>query len=440
MDDFALPSDVQPFPVAPAPREQQEPRSASATIEGSEETSSEVQAPQRRRRQPKPLPIDTNLELRASDLVHWGSEYLTRMRKAREIKEAAKSARQAKQNAEMWVIGRGLGNVGWGLGRDRSVKNPILADLFSGAALWEGVTGIKRRRDSEEEPDEGESVDEEGRRVRARQDESEHHIGHGEEMELEEGLRFLDEEDVELPRKAPSALDAHLSDTMPWNVTASLRRSSVIRSGGPGPLTAIGGPSSAGGPSSIGPFPGSFGRRSRAGSRIVSASPLVGRGLGLPPEPSLMAIGQQEEPMQVVGDDQPAFQTSDVGPGGFETIGGEEFEFHGPGAVEDTQMVTQSSWVRAALDIESDNFLEFVKAGVRGQIQDREQYGGEEEEEVRTEDVQVTFEELLPPQRNMRLVAASGLLHVLSLASRGLLNVKQEEAFGSIRISVVGEL
>ena len=451
VDDYILPSDAQPFSTTAAAPAQAPRRSSSVSFEDFEEPSSTVEALQRRRRQPKPLAADSILELRNSDLARWNSEYLTNMQNAREAKEAAKATRQAKQNAEMWVIGRGLGNVGWGFGRDRLVQNPILAGLFSGEALWEGVTGIKRRRETEEEPEEGEGLDTEDRRVRARSEEGEEDIGRGEPMDLDEGIHLpAGEEDVELAREAPSALDAHLSDTMPWNMTASLRHSSVPRSAGPGPFAAgIAGPSAAGGPSSTGPMPGSLTRRSRsrAGSRIVSASPLVGRGLGLHSEreASLAAAAQVEEPLQLPGGDQPAFPTSDVGgpEGAFPMFGGEEeFELYGPAAAADTQTAAESQWVRAALDAESGNFLEFVRAAVRGQIQDREQYVGEEEEEteVRAEEVQVLFEELLPPERNTRLVAASALLHVLSLASRGLLNVKQDEAFGDIGIRIASEL
>lgn len=456
-DDYVLPSDAQPFSVAMAPRTQAVQPSSSVPAEELEESSSTVQVLQRRRRQPKPLPTDSILELRNTDLARWNAEYLTNMQNAREAKEAARSSRQAKQNAETWVIGRGLGNVGWGFGRDHLVTNPILADLFSGEGLWEGVTGIKRRREAEgEEVDEGEGLGPDDRRVRARSDEDEL-IGRGEPMELDEAFRLpAGEEDVELAREAPSALDARMSDTMPWNITASLRHSSVPRSAGAGPFAAIGGPSSAGGgrPPSVGPIPGSLDRRSRsrAGSRIVSASPLVGRGLGLHPEldPSLAAAAaatttqEEEEPVRFFDEDLPAFSTSDIGPGvGFQTYGEEgEFELYGPGAAVDTQTAAQSQWVRTALDVESGNFLEFVRAGVRGRIQDQEQYIGVEEEEtdVRAEDVQVLFEELLPPERNTRVVAASGLLHVLSLASRGLVKVKQEAAFSNIEISIVGEL
>ncbi|KAL9081140.1 MAG: hypothetical protein Q9157_000231 [Trypethelium eluteriae] len=449
VDDYALPSDAKLFSVGVTPSAGRVNRPSSTTFEEYEESSSEVRVPQRRRRRQKPLPPDAVLELRNADLVRWNTEYPTNMQAAKERKEAAKSARQAKQNAELWVIERGLGNVGWGFGRDRLVRNPILAELFSGAGLWEGATGIKRRHETEDtEPDEGEDLDANSRRVRARYDEDED-LGRGEPMEIEEVLRLGGDEDIELAREAPSALDAHLSDTMPWNVTASLRHSSAARSAGPGPFTAAVGLSSAGGPSSVGARPGSLGRprsrsRSRAGSRIVSASPLVGRGLGLPLDPSLAAVVSQEEPAQPVGEDQPRFLTStDAGAGGEEaelqTMSGvhPEFELYGLGAAVDTQTAATSQWVQAALDAESANFLEFVKVAVAGHIQDREQY---EEEPIRAGDVRITFEELLPPERNTRLVAASGLLHVLSLASTTLVRVDQEEDFGEIGLRIVDEL
>ena len=440
-DDYALPSDAQPFSTAGHP--QQEVLRSSSVFEESEDSSSEVQAPQRRRRQRRPLRADPVLELRNADLALWSTEYVSNMQKTRDAKFAARSARQARQNAETWVITRGLGNVGLGFGRDRSITNAMLAELFSGEALWEGVTGLKRPREVAEESEGSESAEGERRRVRRREDNGEQ-IGRGEPMELDEVFRLAGEEDVELPREAPSALDPRLSDTMPWNITASLRHSSVPRSTGPAPFAAHAGPSSTGRPSSTSALPGNLGHsRSRAGSRIISASPLVGRGLGLPLDPSFAALAAEQEaeaiPL-VAGDDQPAFPTSDIGAfGGFETFGEGEFEPYGSGAAVDMQTAAASQWMRGALDAENGNFLEFVKTGIRGQIQDEELYL-REGEEVPTEDVQVKFDALLPPERNTRLVAAAGLLHVLSLATRGLLNVKQEEAFGEIGIGIVGEL
>lgn len=52
----------------------------------------------------------------------------------------------------------------------------------------------------------------------------------------------------------------------------------------------------------------------------------------------------------------------------------------------------------------------------------------------------ITFEKLLPPQHNTEIVAAQGLLHVLSLATKGLIDVEQNEAFGDIDLSIVSAI
>ena len=103
---------------------------------------------------------------------------------------------------------------------------------------------------------------------------------------------FRGDEDVELPRDAPSALDdQQVFSAMPWNISASIRGSSAVpRSGRFGMSGSVGGLSTQ-----------------RRGSRMVSASPLKGRGqpggldalksfdseadygfddFGLPPQPS----------------------------------------------------------------------------------------------------------------------------------------------------------
>ncbi|KAI9693347.1 MAG: hypothetical protein M1822_005343, partial [Bathelium mastoideum] len=449
MDDFGVPPNVQSVSDSLAAGPGPQPPSSGA-IEEFEDTSSEARAPQRRHRQPKAIPVDPVLELRNADLVLWDSGYLSTMAKVWNAKTAAKAARRAKENAEAWIIGRGLGNVGWGFGQDHAVKNPLLADLFSGEALWERITGIKRRHETIREASEPDGADAENRRVRPRGEEGDQ-IGRGETMEFDHGLRFGGEEDVELPREAPSVLDVHLSDTMPWNITASLRHSSVpLSAGAGGPFATYTGPSSAGLPSSIGAPTRSRGRGSRAGSRIVSASPLVGRGLGLPLDPSVSAASAQEQnqdqeadPLVGVGaDNQFALPTSgDLSAAGSPTFGGEVSALDELGAAADMQMAARPQWMGTVLDAESENFLDFLRTGVRGRLQEREQYLGHgEEESIPAENVMVRFEELLPPRRNTRLVAASGLLHVLSLASRGSVNVRQVEAFGDIEISIPGEL
>ena len=171
---------------------------------------------------------------------------------------------------------------------------------------------------------------------------------------------------------------------MPWNVSSSKHGS---RPGSARPLLGniLGGfPSSAGGLSSfaggagieLGPPP------VRPSSRLTSASPLVGRGAPLP-----------------------------------ELEDEEDFELYGPAAVVDTQIAQESQWIRATLDQESSNFLEFLAA-------ETEAVPG------------ATFEQLLPPQEHSKIVAAQGFLHVLALATKGLIKVEQPDGYGDIHVAI----
>lgn len=155
----------------------------------------------------------------------------------------------------------------------------------------------------------------------------------------------------------------------------------------------------------------------RRASRITSASPLVGRGQG-----------QELEP------DIPQFDDNELLGGTSTSVAGDDFQFYGPAANVDTQTAAQSQWLRAALDTESSNFLEFIKA----EISSRAAAGQEAEDPVlggAVAPTSVFFEELLPPDRNTKIVGAQGLLHVLALATKGLIQVRQQEHYGPINLS-----
>jgi len=91
-------------------------------------------------------------------------------------------------------------------------------------------------------------------------------------------------------------------------------------------------------------------------------------------------------------------------------------------------MAAESQWVRAALNQESTNFLDFVKAQLASG--DEDELAGEQGRES------VTFHELLPPTEHTKIVAAQAFLHVLVLAGKGLLRVEQEVGYGPIRMEV----
>jgi meiotic recombination protein REC8, fungi type len=161
---------------------------------------------------------------------------------------------------------------------------------------------------------------------------------------------------------------------------------------------------------------------SRRGSRLTSASPLLGK--GIPKLPSL----DIQDPTNLYSE-AADFNNDELGLGG--QLGSDEFELYGPSADADTQTVAQSQWVKETLEDEAHNFLEFLET----QIDER----GEEVviEEALEPMKSITMEDLLPPASNTRVVGAQALLHILSLATKGLIAVQQVEAFGDIRMRVV---
>ena len=92
----------------------------------------------------------------------------------------------------------------------------------------------------------------------------------------------------------------------------------------------------------------------------------------------------------------------------------EEFELGGGAVVEGGR--------GEVVGEESGRFLEFV----RGMVEGAEGEGGE-----------IAFGTLLPPGGHVRAVAAQGFAHLLLLASRGLVGVRQEEGVGEIWVRVV---
>ena len=348
-----------------------------------EPSAESLEAAQRRRpRAPRVIALDQSIELRHGDLARWNTDYLINMQTAAQHKLAHRLPLQARKNAEFWVLGSGLGRIGaW---PTESVLNPLAA--FAGAGLWEQITGLplnaglKRDRDSgiDTETEQG------GRRVRPRPSDEELFRGMG--VEGEEGvITGFGDEDVEHPREAPEALD-DISSALPWNITASIRGSSVARAASSIRRGTLGRPSSVG-------VLGSLGRR---GSRLVS--PLVGRGLTAP--------GIEELDVGVTSD-----EFAGLGDLGAPPLGDDEFEIFGPAAAGDTQTAAESQWRRAALDHQAQNFLTFVEAGIEDKrTRAVEAAGGDGGVAVEVVG-EVTFEELLPPASNSRMESVGAYRH-----------------------------
>ena len=218
-------------------------------------------------------------------------------------------------------------------------------------------------------------------------------------------------------RVAPPSLPDH-SSQMPWNISAS-RYGSVPPFG-----SAFRGISSSVGGLAGGVDQGSLSVLGRRGSRLTSASPLLGRGGPMPRTGSL----------DIPGPHQPPSTSDDAGmPLALEAEDDQTFEPYGPSGKVTTQTAAQSHWTAATLDTEAHNFLTFLAAEiqVKGEI-------GDGDEEGAAANRTATFEELLPPTEHTKVVAAQAMLHVLALATKGLIEVRQPEAFGEIELSMVG--
>ncbi|EME89385.1 uncharacterized protein MYCFIDRAFT_76725 [Pseudocercospora fijiensis CIRAD86] len=314
--------------------------------------------------------MDKHTTLHNSELAEWSRNYVSNMLKEGQGKETARLNRIAKKNAEHWVLEAGL-IFGQGL------RGPL--DMFSGAALIEVFTGMEPNNGKKRNLDDPETASSSPKRSRISGPYLDE-IGAGEIVRYDNDdvqTNLDSDQEIEHGREAPTPLgDRQNSSIFPWNSQGGIKDS---RGGGL--------------PTSV-----SFGGaaldlvHSRRGSRFTSASPLLGRG---------------------INPDEVNFQLSEI-----HLSGEDEFELYGAAAVVDTQKAAESQWQRAALTGEASNFLDFVQSAI-----DREDDG------MRSG---IAFETLLPPANNTYIVAAQALLHILSLGSKGILEIEQREHFDEI--------
>lgn len=387
------------FPTAP---EQQ----SGEHLEVVESESTVVAPARRKKRAARVLPLDLTMELRNKDLADWNTNYLQNMKEAARLKNQNRAAQQAKKNAEYWVWGAGIGGIATLL---QGATGPTPFDQFIGDNLFElftgvsrkGAAGVKRDRDSGID----EATQEESRRVRQRTDEPEDHIGRGQE---DEAMFMPGGDEVELPREAPLALDdQQVFSAMPWNITASIRGSSAVpRSAPVGMMGSVSAPNTLTG---------------RRGSRMISASPLHGRG-----QP-----GGLEALRSLEGEDE------------FGNIGAEDFGFPNPDLSSDmpaAAFAQPSTRVREALSAEGGNFLAFVSDAIdekRTRVRETlEPMSDVLQAEAAANIDEVLFEELLPSTENNKMVASQGLMMVLTLGTKGMLTVRQDEDFEEIGLSL----
>ena len=91
--------------------------------------------------------------------------------------------------------------------------------------------------------------------------------------------------------------------------------------------------------------------------------------------------------------------------------------------------------MRATLNQEANNFLEFVKAEVTA----LPAHASDDEDELSGDGLSnpsVSFERLLPPTKHSKIVAAQAMHHLLALATKSLIIVRQDSPYGSIDLSL----
>lgn len=338
----------------------------------------------------KTLPLDAETTLSSTDLKTWGENYGVRMREELLRKQSMKLVALARKNAEHWVLEAGT-LLGQGM------RGPL--DMFTGAKLLEAFAGVKLLPTGQKRPRDEVVSPGSGRRVRARAGPSSDEIARG--VQDEDDIMPLNYDDtIEQGREAPTPLDErHMSSILPWNQSAGSRR--------PTDVHPTSGSAGAGGPL-LNILP-------RRGSRLTSASPLLGRG---------PLVGEIDD-FQLAG--------SDVAMAGL--TGEEEFELFGPAAQVDTQTAQQTQWQRRVLGAESANFLDFVRNEIDAADQRRDEAAlGDDEDEILSGSI--SFQDLLAPDSNSRIVAAQALLHVLALGTKNMLKVAQREPFTPINLRV----
>lgn len=396
-DDVPFPSEE---PVSPEPAEEQV----------------QHQRKQRKQRKAKSLAPDVATHISRAEFKNWTDNYRARTQEAQDGPRQVAAA-QAKKNAYNLVFGKGLGDVGIlngipGLDHElahffagENLKDIVMGDILAGVeeeVEEENARGGRRRRSASVAFGSENEAGEDGRRVRPRADEGEQEqqvdrSQQDAQVVDDSAMMFGDDQDLlpEVGREHPgSALSDHRrSSNAPWN-----RPSSVV-------------PSSA-----------RSGKHIEAGRNAVEQSPLVGRG----------SILQQSE-AKFSDDGVPVLGSDGFAP--FGNDGAHDPSSFGDFGVEagvSMQEVSTSQFMREALDREGRNFLGFVErvAADHG------------EEDAREESLRwVDFSGLFEPQDNTRAVVAHAFLHVLTLATKNQIKVRQDgveqkEPFGEIRVGV----
>ncbi|KNG88292.1 Rad21/Rec8 N terminal domain protein [Aspergillus nomiae NRRL 13137] len=359
-----------------------------------------VTMPQKRRA-PRLQTLDDRTALRNTDLGNLNSDYVQNMAIALKQKRQNKLPTQAKKNAASGFWSR----------------NWFREELYGALDPTARHKGRKRSH-HHDDSEAGSDV----QSVRARE-EYEEQVGRGEVVD-NHGIW----KEVEIGRHAPSVFrdDNSFSSQMPWNITASIQSSqhgSSATSGLRG-VANVSDPSASRGRD---PTASHLAGRGQSRNRLTSASPLAGRGIPFDAEAfdSLTLPGNDD--MDVLND----FDLSHY----LQTeLFGDDHGYTGDDANANTysrQPTLQDRLSQSSLDQESLNFLGFLTRKL-------EIMPGEHAEELDEEGFinslsafhgskAICFSALLPPAETSPSVATQGLMHILTLATKGFLSVHQED-------------
>ena len=384
----------------------------------------------RRARQSAIFRLEDPIEISRRELQDNNLNYLLNMAVVSEIKQSRMSATNARKHALDFLAGLGVSSSGHGLGADY-ISSPLFSD-YSGERLLNALAGgtvlLRRAEVSEAHGLMQSSPD----LLRAGR----------EQASPEDGVTALDDEGMVMDTTFPNTttmepeigreLETPLADRqsiMPWNSSAIIR-SSILRGSSAGlgegsrpPTSRMPSYDAQGTSSAVGlDFSDAVGRGHSGVLLSRSASPSTGRGRqatggrlrGSSIAPVLEQLPESEDILmsEAIEDyhlnsedspDQPFTQRTD------------------------TQLVTTQ------FNQQAENFLEFVRLFREDQDGPEVADGAEVEQEI-------TFDELLPPEQTNYTVATQGFVHLLTLATRGMLAAAQLQDVwaGQIRLRIVG--
>ncbi|TQV92129.1 Rad21/Rec8 like protein [Cordyceps javanica] len=398
--------DAEAFPAPAAPK-----TSDCVVVSGEDHaiTTLEVMqaaAPAKRRRVTRNVSmVDEEIALSRSEQKHWLHDYVDIMADATKTRDSTTPA-QAKKNALAFLLHNGLANVGL-TSRVNGVDHPLAA-AFSG---WNVLSQLnpdafgqpepetphrssRRRKSSEAFVDD--AAPDEQRHVRPRHepdDLAETGRGqHFDEMLLPpppSGLHSQDDTYFETGMDAlPPMDDHHSSSIMPWSRPGSAAPGSSVRGGATGPGSA---------------------------QKAAAPSPLLHKSTNLLP---LAALDRHSDPAAPATPSQVALDLSVL-----------------DSSMDMDPVLDFDDAAYAGLDGASQAFLDY--AAKRAVL-----YGEQAEEPEAGDRRWVDFEHIANPLKHDGAIAAQAFLHVLALATRGALSVRQDnneqgtQPFGPIHIGI----